>query len=96
MNLSSLTPSGRQLVILDRNRELWIARISSLGVKAFGGIGTTPWKKLGTNLESFIWNEEGDLLAGLVDGKFVCWYYPLVVFVDEDILNETKFEKDAR
>jgi intraflagellar transport protein 80 len=47
-------------------------------------------------VESFCWNQEQDLLAVIADGKYIVWYYPNVLFVDEDIIELTKFVKDAR
>jgi intraflagellar transport protein 80 len=50
---------------------------------------------IGTMVDSFAWNDEADMIAAMVDGKFVVWYYPNVVFIDEDIVNMTRFEKDG-
>jgi hypothetical protein len=47
-------------------------------------------------VDTFLWNEEVDMIAAMVDGKFVVWYYPNSVFVDEDVVGYTKFEKDGR
>ena len=47
-------------------------------------------------VETAIWNDENDMLAGVTDGKFVVWYYPNVVFVDEDITAMTRLDKDGR
>lgn len=47
-------------------------------------------------VDSFCWNDEFDMLSAMADGKFVVWYYPNAVFVDEDIASLTKLEKDGR
>ncbi len=47
-------------------------------------------------IDTFAWNDEIDMIAAMSDGKFVVWYYPNAVFVDEDIAPMTKFEKDGR
>ncbi|KAJ3051223.1 Intraflagellar transport protein 80 [Rhizophlyctis rosea] len=75
---------GRQLVVVDKNRDMYITPV-----------GKANWKKLGTMVETFAWNSETDMLAAVMDYKFVMWYYPNVVFVDEDIAPLTRFEKDG-
>ncbi|KAI8818239.1 WD40-repeat-containing domain protein [Fimicolochytrium jonesii] len=83
LNQSS-SAGTRQLVLVDRNRDMFITTV----VRA-------DFKKLGTMIESFAWNSEADLLVAMMDYKFVVWFYPNVVFVDEDIAPLTKFEKDG-
>lgn len=38
---------------------------------------------------------ENDMLSAIMDGKLVVWYYPNVVFVDRDLVNQTKFVKES-
>jgi len=76
--------SGRQLVIIDKNRDLYITKASKVMLC-----------KLGHMVETIRWNDENDQLAGIVDTKFVIWYYPAAVFVDDDIALLSKFESDA-
>ena len=75
---------GRQLAVLDKNRELSL----TLALKP-------NFKKIGTMVETIAWNDESDTLAALTDGKLVVWYYPNVMFIDEDIAPLTRLEKDA-
>ncbi len=35
------------------------------------------------------------MIAAMVDGKFVVWYYPNAIFVDEDVTPLTKLERDG-
>jgi len=51
--------------------------------------------KLGTMCDSAAWNSETDMLAALVDGKLMVWFYPNVLFIDRDLVNQTKMTKDA-
>ncbi|KAI9009520.1 WD40-repeat-containing domain protein [Gaertneriomyces semiglobifer] len=76
--------AGRQLVLVDRNRDMFITNIMRPHLK-----------KLGTMVETFAWNADSDILVAMMDYKFVIWYYPNVVFIDEDIAPLTKVEKDA-
>ncbi|KAJ3393213.1 Intraflagellar transport protein 80 [Lobulomyces angularis] len=76
--------NGRQLVIVDKNRDMWIT-----------GLIKVNFKKLGTMVDTFSWNDEIDIIAAMVDGKFTVWYYPNAVFIDQDIAHLTKIERDG-
>jgi len=82
----------RKLVFIDRNRDLWLANLPSS--RGGGGPGTgliAPPYKLATQVDSAAWNESGtDILAAIVDGQMVFWYYPAVVHIDRDLLPLTK------
>ncbi|KAI8926289.1 WD40-repeat-containing domain protein [Entophlyctis helioformis] len=78
------SPAGRQLVVLDKNRDLFITRVLK-----------PQLKKLGSMVETFAWNDETDMLFAIMDAKFAVWYYPNAVFVDEDIAPLTRLERDA-
>ena len=47
-------------------------------------------------VDTFAWNDDADMISAIVDGKFVVWYYPNVIFIDEDVEPCTRFEKDGR
>ena len=51
--------------------------------------------KLQSHVESFLFNDETDILIGLADGKLITWHYPAVPFVDRDILPYTITTVDA-
>ena len=36
------------------------------------------------------------MLAANVDGKFMVWYYPNVVYIDRNLVDSTRSSKDAR
>lgn len=36
------------------------------------------------------------MLAAIVDGKFVVWYYPNVVYIDRNLVTATRSTKDGR
>lgn len=76
----------------DRNRDLYIVPMSQSAAAA--GKELVPFK-LGTMCDSAVWNTDTDMLAALMDSKLVVWYYPNVVFVDRDLVTQTKFAKDA-
>jgi len=81
----------RKCVIQDRNRDLYIVPVAQ---PLQGGKEPVPFK-LGTMCDSAVWNTETDMLAAVLDGKLVVWYYPNVVFIDRDLVNQTKMVKDA-
>eukprot|EP00842_Homolaphlyctis_polyrhiza_P004118 jgi/Hompol1/4707/HPOL_002297-RA len=76
--------AGRQLIILDKNRDMYITRTLK-----------PQLKKLGSMVETFAWNDETDMLLAIMDGKLAVWYYPNAVFVDEDIAPLTRLERDG-
>eukprot|EP00277_Geminigera_cryophila_P012189 CAMPEP_0179437838 /NCGR_PEP_ID=MMETSP0799-20121207/21652_1 /TAXON_ID=46947 /ORGANISM="Geminigera cryophila, Strain CCMP2564" /LENGTH=735 /DNA_ID=CAMNT_0021219017 /DNA_START=155 /DNA_END=2363 /DNA_ORIENTATION=- len=81
----------RKCVIQDRNRDLYVVPVAQ---PLQGGKEPVPFK-LGTMCDSAIWNTETDMLAAVMDGKLMVWYYPNVVFIDRDLVNQTKMTKDA-
>jgi intraflagellar transport protein 80 len=84
ISLNKSASSGRIILILDKNRDLYISKVLQPLVK-----------KLGSMVDTFEWHDEQDLIYTLTDGKSVFWYYPTTIFVDEDILQLTRVEKDA-
>ncbi|KAH9277413.1 hypothetical protein BASA83_000284 [Batrachochytrium salamandrivorans] len=80
----SVSPAGRQIVVLDKNCDLFISRARKF-----------QFKKLGSMVETFIWNIETDMLSAIMDGKLALWYYPNAVFVDEDISSLTRLDRDV-
>lgn len=51
---------------------------------------------LGTMITTMAWNDNTNMLAAFQDGRFIVWYYPSAVYVDQDILPKTLLEKDSR
>jgi intraflagellar transport protein 80 len=44
-------------------------------------------------VDSVKWNDTTDMLAAMIDGRLVVWYYPNVVYVDKDLTTLTKMVK---
>ncbi|KAJ2996367.1 Intraflagellar transport protein 80 [Globomyces sp. JEL0801] len=76
--------TGRQLVMLDKNHDLYITKVMKPVVQ-----------KIGTMVDTFAWNDEADLLVAIMDGKLVIWYYPNAVFVDDDVAPLVRNERDG-
>jgi len=81
----------RKCVLQDRNRDIYIVPVAQ---PLQGGKEPAPFK-LGTMCTSAIWNTETDMLAAVMDGKLTVWYYPNVVFIDRDLVHQTKLVQDA-
>ena len=76
--------NGRLLALVDKNRDLFLTKIAKLSLH-----------KLGAIIEAFAWNDENDLLVTIMDTKFVVWYYPTAIFIDEEVAPLAKHERDG-
>ena len=47
-------------------------------------------------ITTMAWNNNTNMLSAFQDGRFIVWYYPSAVYVDQDILHKTLLEKDSR
>ncbi|KAJ3125808.1 Intraflagellar transport protein 80 [Nowakowskiella sp. JEL0407] len=103
LNQSATTTSTRQILILDKNHDLYLTssilsrtttRPSHPSDKK--PTSTSTSKKLASMVETAAWNDDGsDMICGMADARFVIWCYPNVLFVDEDVFPLTKFERDG-
>jgi intraflagellar transport protein 80 len=75
--------ADRQIAILDKNKDLYLT-------KAMQGDRT---EKLGSMVDTFMWNDTTDMLIALIDEKLVVYIFPSVVFVDKDLLSKTLHTK---
>eukprot|EP00026_Physarum_polycephalum_P003964 Phypoly_transcript_03981.p1 GENE.Phypoly_transcript_03981~~Phypoly_transcript_03981.p1 ORF type:complete len:761 (+),score=98.06 Phypoly_transcript_03981:1-2283(+) len=74
----------RKIALIDRNQDLHITPVHK---KAF--------VKMASMVSSAIWSDSTGMLAAIVDGKFVVWYYPNVVYIDRNLVEATKNIKDG-
>ncbi|RZF37993.1 hypothetical protein LSTR_LSTR006392 [Laodelphax striatellus] len=81
--------ADRQLALIDRNRDLFIAT-----VVARGSINRKI-EKLGVMVQSMCWNSSVNMLAGIQDTALTVWYYPSVLFSDQRLTRRTTVMKDA-
>jgi intraflagellar transport protein 80 len=75
----------RKIAILDKNKDLYLTKAMQSDRS-----GT---EKLGSMVETFMWNESTDMLIALIDENLVVYIYPTVVFVDKDLLPKTLMTK---
>ncbi|GAA50697.1 intraflagellar transport protein 80 homolog [Clonorchis sinensis] len=82
-------PLHQRLVILDRNKDLYL-----MSVRVFGTNRKST--KLTTMASSFIWSQTSNILAAVVNDNISVWYYPNIAFVDSDLLALTTHEHDTQ
>eukprot|EP01038_Epipyxis_sp_PR26KG_P012029 gene12029-16102_t len=97
LNQHVLGPQERLMAFSDKNKDLFIVSLNTTAVSstAQGGILSLPTYKLHPHVESFIFNDETNVLVGLADGRLQIWYHPEVVFVDKDLLALTTSSAEA-
>ncbi|KAL9641874.1 hypothetical protein ABK040_000254 [Willaertia magna] len=76
--------SERCITFIDRNRDLYICQMKK----------PTEVFKLATMVDSAEWNDQTDLLAVVTNGQLVIFYYPKIVYVDRDLLDYIRNEKE--
>merc|ERR1712232_1548589 len=77
--------ADRTVALLDKNKDLYLTKAMQSDKS-----GT---EKLGSMVETFMWNDSTDMLIALTDDKLVTYIYPAVVFVDKDLLPKTQLTK---
>ncbi len=85
LNTQSGTATERQLLILDRNRDLHLLHVRK-----------RTCIKLAAMVDSARWHDEAPMVAAVVDCKVAVWYHPGVVWTDRDLLDQTKFVRSDR
>mmetsp|Transcript_57438 Transcript_57438/g.122180 ORF Transcript_57438/g.122180 Transcript_57438/m.122180 type:complete len:758 (-) Transcript_57438:34-2307(-) len=71
--------ADRSIAILDKNKDLYLTKAMVQG----------RTEKLGSMVDTFMWNDTTDMLIALIDEKLNVFLYPGVVFVDKDLLPKT-------
>jgi intraflagellar transport protein 80 len=77
--------TDRKLAVLDRNRDLYVTPVHKL-----------DFQKLGSMVDTYMWNDSTDMLIGLSDQKLLTWLYPATVFIDKDLLPLTVLSQTAQ
>lgn len=85
LNQHSLGTQDRLLAFTDKNNDLFVAALGGVTSGQSGG-SNIPTFKLHGHIDSFMLNDETDVLVGLSDGQLHAWFYPAVPFVDKDLL----------
>lgn len=77
-------PSQQYLVILDRNKDLFLTQARS----------HKNFLKLGNQMQSFQWNTEENMLAAIQDIYVIVWYFPTACF-NTALLNMSSLEYNS-
>ena len=49
----------------------------------------------GGMVTTIMWHDTTNMLSALQDGRFTVWYYPRAVYIDTELLPQSKVFKDA-
>ena len=81
-------PQERLLAFADRNKDFYVAQVyvGSTAAASATSVLALPTYKLLAHVDSFVFNDETDVLVGLVDGRVHTWYQPSAAFVDRDLM----------
>jgi intraflagellar transport protein 80 len=74
----------RKVCFTDTNKDLYISNVYIPKVV-----------KISNMCDSFAWNDSNDMLCAIADEKFFSWVYPNAVYLEKEILDGCKYEKDA-
>mmetsp|Transcript_32401 Transcript_32401/g.30905 ORF Transcript_32401/g.30905 Transcript_32401/m.30905 type:complete len:777 (-) Transcript_32401:82-2412(-) len=99
LNQHMLGPQERLLAFCDRNKDLFLGLLA--GTPGPSGSSNTPsiiipTYKLHSQVDSFVFNDETDVLVGLADGRLNVWYNPFVAFTDKDLVPLTTSSAEAK
>ena len=85
----------QRLLILDKSGNLFISCVRQYNIDGPEyGMGCLI-HKLGTNVETFSWNDYCDSVSFVADSKLLVCYYPNAPFVDIDFLRKTIETQEA-
>lgn len=84
-------PENRILAFVDRNRDLYVTLLKSRGLPDLHEFVNF---KISTMVDSVSWNDITDTLVAISDQKLTIWYYPLMFYIDKDLLHRVKVVKD--
>ena len=83
LNQSDLS-RDRKVCFTDTNKDLYISNVYIPKVV-----------KITNMCDSFAWNDSNDMLCAIADEKFYAWVYPNAVYLEKEILDGCRYEKDA-
>merc|ERR1712203_594097 len=75
--------ADRKIAILDKNKDLYLTK----------AMHADRTEKLGSMVDTFMWNDSTDMIIALADEKLIIYIYPAVCFVDKDLLPKTQETK---
>lgn len=76
--------SERKMCFVDSNRDMFLTSVHKPEIQ-----------KIQNMTDSFMWNEQNDMLSAIADGKHITWFYPNAIYVDKDLMGKAKAVKDC-
>lgn len=76
--------SERKIAFSDVNKDLFISYIHRPEII-----------KIAAMVDTFMWNERYDIIAAIADGRLITWLYPNGIYIDKDLLEQSKAIRDA-
>ena len=76
--------SERKMCYIDSNRDMFLTLVHKPEIQ-----------KIQNMVDSFMWNEQNDMLSCISDGKHITWYYPNAIYVDRDLMQKAKSVHEA-
>lgn len=95
LNQHSLGVQDRMMAFVDKNRDLFISTLISPASSSQHGVSVSAAFKLHSHVESFMFNDETDVLVALTDSRFMVWCQPTAPLLDRDMLAHTTISSDA-
>lgn len=83
LNQSDLS-RDRKVCFIDTNKDLYISNVFIPKIV-----------KISNMCDAFSWNDSNDMLCAIADEKFYSWVYPNAVYLEKEILDGSRYERDA-
>lgn len=74
----------RKLCFIDNNKDLYLTNVNSVKLVKLMGMA-----------DCFAWNDLNDMLCCISDEKFYAWIYPNAIYLDKELLDGCRYEKEA-
>ena len=74
----------RKLCFIDSNRDMFLTMVNKPEII-----------KISSMVDSFSWNDNNDMLCCLSDNKLNTWFYPNAIYVDKDLMDQSKSSQEA-
>jgi intraflagellar transport protein 80 len=84
LNQSDISARDRKVCFVDSNKDLYIFNVYNVKIV-----------KILNMCDTYCWNDSNDMLSAIADEKFYAWVYPNAVYLDKEMLDGCKYEKDA-
>lgn len=95
LNQHSLGVQDRIMAFVDKNRDMFVATLLGAAGSANQQPQISPAFKLHSHVDSFMFNDETDVLVALSDSRLTIWCQPTAPLIDRDLLQHTTISQDG-